>query len=65
MARPQVVKDAKRFCLNLPEKIQSEGATLARTRYGISFSMLVARLLVKEKQSKKGLVHAHPREISA
>lgn len=64
MPRPSVVKDGKKFNLYLPTRLQEESADIAKDRYGISFSMLVARLLVQEKRSKKGLCHAHPKEIT-
>ena len=58
------VKDPVRKNLYLPKQVTKECQDLAMRRYGIHLSELLARLMVHEKRSKKGLCHVRPRELS-
>lgn len=63
MSRPALVLNPKRKNYYLPEDLSSKAAKIARLRYGISGSELVARLMVKELKHPKGLCHVRPREL--
>lgn len=63
MAGTPKVKDGKRFNIYLPRELKRGSDRLARRRYRISTSEMIARLLVRERKHRKGLVHAKPREL--
>jgi hypothetical protein len=50
-------KTGKRFMVYLRPDVRNQSAECAKERYGIAFSKLVERLLIKELSLKRGLVH--------
>lgn len=62
--RKPTVQNGKGVNLYLPEQQTSKASELARERYGISLSELVARLLVKEIHHPKGMCSSRPRELA-